>query len=359
MSDVGVTTVTNVPDFSKSAETDNLTVIWDLREGNEADIVIPFTSSQPYLPVESWAGTFSLVVLDNLVFPESVAQFYRYSVSVSCEPGFRFAGYKEPFVYVSPTDLVTYTVQSQSGLQSAECQAIGEEILSIKQLLMKSDTAGVNNGMTVHPWLSAGNSRVMPLGCNVVGNTLAYDVSGTLAGFARFCLHDLFVHSFAMMRGSTDFEGKAIAPDAGVAFSLFGADLAGKDLTRNVKVSDTNQLGRVLALSSTASFGLNNLMEATRINAPMLTGTRALPTNPNTFNHAIPITAVNIHRFGALKTNTSYLFLRRAGDDFQLGYFIGTPPISLIAGPEILSTVAAGPALYDNFATQHTGTFAQ
>lgn len=358
MGDVGVTTVTNVPDFSKSAETDNLTVIWDLREGNEADIVIPFTSSQPYLPVESWAGTFSLVVLDNLVFPESVAQFYRYSVSVSCEPGFRFAGYKEPFVYVSPTDLVTYTAQSQSGLQSAECQAIGEEILSIKQLLLKSDSASVQTGSTVHPWLGAGTSRVMPLGCNVVGNTLSYDVSGTLSGFARFCLHDLFIHSFAMMRGSTDFEGKCTnSASSGVAFTLFGADLAGKDLTRNAKPSDTINMGRVLALSSTASFGLNNLMEVTRVNAPMLTGTRALPTNPNTYSHAIPITAVNIHRFGSLQATPNYVFLRRAGDDFQLGYFIGTPPISLIAGPEILSTVVAGPTLYDNFATQHTGIF--
>jgi hypothetical protein len=357
MSDLGITTVTNVPDFTRGSEMDNLTVIWDLREGNEADIVIPYTSSQPYLPVESWAGTFSIVVLDALTFPESVSQYYRFSVSVSCEPGFRFAGFKEPSVYISPNDLVTYPIASQSGLQSAECQAVGEEILSIKQLLMKSDTASVNSGTTTHPWLGAGNSRVMPLGCNVVGNTLLYNVSGTLGGFARFCLHDLFIHSFAMMRGSTDFEGKSTVSNSGVAFTLFGADLAGKDLTRNVKVSDTLQMGRSLGLSTTANFGVNNLMEAIRVNAPMLTGTRALPTNPNTYNHAIPITAVNVHRFGVLQGLDRYLFFRRAGDDFQLGYFIGTPPISLIAGPEVNLSPAAGPALYDNFATVHTGLF--
>lgn len=222
---------------------------------------------------------------------------------------------------------------------------------------MKSDTAAIGVGYTTHPWLGAGNSRVMPLGCNVVGNTLAYGVSGTLTGFARFCLHDLFIHSFAMMRGSTDFEGKSTVSNSGIAFTLFGTDLAGKDLTRNTLVSGTYALGRVLGLSTTSAFGVNNLMEAVRVNAPMLTGTRAMPTNPNTYRHEIPITAVNIHKFGNSQAVGNYIFLRRAGDDFQLGYFIGTPPISLIAGPEIAAAPIAGPALYDSFAVSHTALF--
>lgn len=334
---------------------DSHTLIWDLREGNEIDFVLPYTSNHPYLTCANWAGTFSIQVLDTVVFPETVAQAFEYSVEISCEPGFRFAAFREPWAYVSPLEIT-----SQSGmLDQPSCQVIGEEVTSVKQLLSKSDLASISTGFSdSHPWLGADLSRVLPLGMNRYGNTLAYDVSGQLTGFARTCLHDMIILCYSMMRGSTDFEGKCTTPAAGVAFSLGNNDVYGLDPATLTVDPALYTASRAQALSTTTAFGVNNLNEQVRINVPMYTGFRVCPIFPRENKRFITSPAINLHRFGTQQLLERYVFWRSAGDDFQLGNWIGTPAISLVAGAELqLPPVPEGPGLYDNFLSAHTGPF--
>jgi hypothetical protein len=134
--------------------------IFDLKDGNSFEFVVPYTSPFPYMPFYSWLGSLTMVVMDPLQAPSVVTSTVPFMVEVKAGPDFELVlprGLQYP---AHPNG----TIRTQAG-KTLEVMnnkmseyTTGERILSVKQLIMipkwstSAWNANATSSMTLFPW---------------------------------------------------------------------------------------------------------------------------------------------------------------------------------------------------------------
>lgn len=124
------------PDFS------SYTVLFDLKDGSEFDVEVPFISQTPYVNVNSSIGNLTMFLVSPLNTPSGGSTSIDMSVFVSAMPGFEFAGVVPAMLDgISPVDTPTVYLQAGgvSTTDDASQSTIGERFTSIKQYIMIPD----------------------------------------------------------------------------------------------------------------------------------------------------------------------------------------------------------------------------
>lgn len=282
-------------------------VIWDLREGSTLEFECPFLVPVAYLNVNESCGNFTIQVLDPLIAPSQVAPILFFAVEVACCPDFEFAVPRTPLLFPSdPSCSATYGFTAQSGFQpfatpstDVASFAIGEKILSLKQLISRAcglnplfSNANTPGGSTyLHFWA---------LRNAVLTTAAAYDMS--TIGYANY-----FSKMYLFVRGSTTYD---IIPNNDTTISVYN---------------------HLRSVSSSASGILCETTAPTHVNLPYYSATtRSLVSPASNSNYQVTFSKLNVSFAGRTAANVgSARVFMRAGDDAQLGYFLGSPPLDI------------------------------
>lgn len=306
--------------------------IWDIRESSEIEFECPYTAITPYLEVQQPFGAFTFCVCDAITAPDTVQQFLDFVVEVSGMDDFEFAmPQQEPYIVDPLTDYRRLldsnnnpisAIVSQSGeMHHTEhaCECIGEKVLSVKQLISRSEwtlvqlwnrfTEGLVNGKqgyALPTWFESYVACVDNYGGNPPFVQAVYKVSTI----------DLITAAYAFARGSTCYD----LVSSGEKPTLF-----------TLEPSSTPRTG----LIGTGS----QLWEKWKYNkakAPYYANTKKLPTLPATDTIKPLDPAIDdfpAFAYTKIKMRTRVfaapndLVSRRAGDDAQLSFFICAPRV--------------------------------
>lgn len=283
-------------------------VIWDLRDDSVLDFECPFQSPQSYLGCGDMYGDFFIQVLDPLESPETVSDVIMMLVEVSALPGFEFAVPKTPGVALNPyvsTPAALNDVEAQAGTfeptvetgnDNASSLCIGERILSIKQLLLRSVPYGI---------LKGGSSMTVNNYCT---RPIKKPGNGIYEGDIRDYIN-WFGSAYAKKRGGINISAISMANNVTLTAGKFVNDYDAFDMAPlviekrgalHVKVPYYNSLSR----------------------APCTTHGLAAETG-----------FCDTTIFSAGKdTDPPTVVFRSAADDFQFGGFIGYPQMVFVSG---------------------------
>lgn len=132
----------------------------DIRETSECEFCIPFVSPELYIEPIVSLGSFVITILDPLVAPNTVSQSIPMIIEVAADTDVEFA-------YPTSPEVLAYSpAVTQSGYSATPCFelgprnthrgldpakiAIGEQILSVRQLLKKIQFSINNPGTTAY-----------------------------------------------------------------------------------------------------------------------------------------------------------------------------------------------------------------
>lgn len=342
------------------------TVVWDLRESSECVIECPYIFNTPYLSCDEAFGSLCISVIDNLNAPSNVSQSLVFAVEVAGLEGFEFARPEQKdFIvsfaddyrsgddksYVPPVE-TRPVVETQSGVCPFEvdttdksCHAIGEKILSAKQLISRTEwvtpevfqndplSADVGTGYALRTWFEpyCGVGTYQ----NVTPNTgFDYHFSGAYVKSTR----DILTSSYMFCKGSTCYDV--------ISNQTFGFSLS------NDKVPDNGLWGKGSNVFESGPYG--------HVKLPFYSKTTKVPTNPMIYDIApvdpsksavgapIQIGYARPH-FDSRDSARSYIGVR-AADDAQLGFFIGAPRLLYAPGagwaPKITTGNTSGGVIY-------------
>lgn len=278
-------------------------VIWDLRESNSCEFECPFIHPMSYLDFTRSFGTFFISVLDPLDGPATVAQTVPFVLEVAGMPGFEYSHPRTPLYPLAPLDTVYI---AQSGIDavfrspttdgtSALC--VGEKINSVKQMIARACTVGVYNSsrsVVFEPLLNSGYwtpSAAAPTALEYVDNTYLNYFQG-LYGISRGGYHN---HIIPM--GIDTVVSATLEPTDRLASAPI---IAERSTALHVKVPYYNYRSRDIIGDPIAQFGASNLC---KVNISLRTG------GP-----------------------TGVIHMVRAAEDFQMGYFLGAPPLAIPFG---------------------------
>lgn len=282
-------------------------VVWDLREGNTMEFECPFTSQVSYLDVRESFGSFFIVVLEPINGPPSVSSNVDYIVEVMAMDGFEFAQPTQPVCPLAPSNTLFYT---QSGLDSVihsnpdtESQyAIGEKVNSIKQLLGRACPAFV---AAANGYYAYNVERYLPTW--VPDPSLPTGMTGNINTYINY-----FLAFYAHTRGGYhmhgipygDFCALAINDTPDVSTNPGLASYVQESRSGiHVKMPFYNRRTRQGITGSTGQFPINNWFKVFT--------SKAAGGDPSIF------------------------FSVRAAEDYQLGYFIGAPPLAYPVATDI------------------------
>jgi hypothetical protein len=306
--------------------------IWDLREGNELVFEVPFVSSVANLEFEDSIGDLTMLVMDPLNGPGTVSTSIPFAVEVSACPDFEFSVPAQPAYFPSPIAVgasgqgVWY---AQSGFEpyvvdrvSGAAHAVGERILSLKQLLSRagfvataSVVAGATTTVGIPRWFSNLYTAVY-VGSPPTGVT--YSPAALI-----YCSYLSRMYAFA--RGST---GAHFTP---LGNTLVWAGLSGTD-------------GGVDAISGC---GISERHTTLHVVFPYYSATTRSPLAANYTGVYNSIANGAWHQFrgGTTASPGAASWSMNAGDDSQLGFFLGSPPLDC-PNSSASSTITAALANY-------------
>lgn len=277
-------------------------VIWDLREGNVMEFDCPFVSPLPYLNGAESYGTFFISVLDQLSGPDTVSTVLPFIVEVCGVEGFEFA------VPIAPIDVhapqgTLYSAQGgefkpfdATTVDSAQI-CIGEKLNSIKQLLSRACPFALLRGSTTTMNVTSvtGFPTFMP------NNTAPTSLANIEA-----CYLSYFQQAYVLSRGG--FVLDVVPHVSGLFLTAYPTKVG---LDANAICTE----GRT----------------ALHVKAPYFC---KRSKNITTSNYSNPNNGLTITCRGGSSTIDSSIVYRRAAEDFQLGYFIGFPPLTPKFTPE-------------------------
>lgn len=275
-------------------------VVWDLRESNDIVFDVPFVSQRSFLSFGASFGTFFISVLEPLQGPTTVSTTIDFCVEVAGLPDFEVAWPNEVIFPPAPLDTL-YVAQSGGVIATAPSDAsnycIGERILSVKQFISRSTpitwltTSGANAyGSTWLPGLWAPSAAA------------ATSLTGPQHSYINY-----FMSFYGMYRGGTTFDTISNGADNTVTASI------------QSNVSGTNLAGRAFY---TETSGANHFK------IPYYSATSRTIVGAQSVHPAPP----NLLLYLSKKTGdtTSIVYVqKRASDDFQLGYYLGAPPLAI------------------------------
>lgn len=327
--------------------------ILDVRLGNEFSFVIPYVSTSTYKANNDSYGVVQINVLNDLVAPASVSGAVTVLVEVSAAPDMEFA------FPLKPTQVPAVPISIQSGLRfqmdmgqgdgiidegvlsnaamfddklSGARFCIGEKICSVSQL--------IKTPVSSYTMISGAGSQIQIF--PYAAETLLLTPPQLQPDW-----YDYFISAYAMSRGGIRLKL--------IAENLNGQIVNAKFFPQNVS-STPNKRYSIGDPSTYFAFSANSFNTApsqffkygtspvevsiaqyhrlhSRVNCELMTGT-GLGTSYNTSapTSSAPNTFVNFSLNGGVEFDSSALTVfRSVSDDFQLGYFIGVPPMRTTA----------------------------
>lgn len=271
--------------------------IWDLREGNEFEFECPWESPLKYR--ENWdpAGVMFVRVIDPLTFPASVGSSIMFRVEVCGAPDFEYAVPCTPTWWPACTNAAQAVIVPQSGITEAE-QCMGERVLSLKQLCLMAGTFNIGT-----PGASPGGWYLDPIGLR--GITQFTQSGGSVTSITWPANKRTYTHylsyMYAMWRGGTCYSILPTHPQ----------------MTTTATVGDVDNITGPVIMEAPGS--------ALHIKIPYCSSTGR--SRFSTVLHA-----EGAHRNAYLRGTSvgglgSYVVQLRAADDFQMGYFVGSPVV--------------------------------
>lgn len=298
--------------------------IIDVRDATEYTFLVPFVATQPYLGTDESYGLLTVHVLNPLVAPDTVSSEVDLLFEISAHHDMEWSLPKE--FRFSPT---TFYAQSGVGANMEELVhkdkclgpssptvhlgadvaslCIGEKIMSVKQLMNRLNYKIENWGL----------SRVFR----------PFDTypsfKGSLGLFTPSTNNDyitVFASCYRYNRGSVNIKSTnrfAQAVHCVLSYNDTNAPLPALATKKFMSSSITND-------STIAHMG---------INVPMYhkyhTRTSSCRTGPSS-RFLTPHTSPIVTNWSHTNNDDNAIFGRYAGDDYQLGFFIGIPPMTII-----------------------------
>jgi len=314
--------------------------IIDLREGNEFELQIPYTSIVPWRQLQDTIGYIQVYVVNPLIAPATVPNSIRYIVEVSGGEDLMFAVPRkhsmQPIVVTAPqmgkvfrktaNGIVSDTIGNSSLKNHSYLEAratIGEQVLSLSQLLKHQDK-----------WFTATTSGGFPnIACDPFSIAFAYNNAGTIVNPPTGELSDnfaLIASCYCFNRGGMRIR---TAPAASLtatmapvitsmAYSINGtADYTGFGTTTTPDTSKTLLLYQNEVYRGGAEIQVPQYSQVhSRIAYAMRyysDGTVA-KIHP-TISNVGPTLNITTETVGQVYVN------RQVSDDFQMGFWLGVP----------------------------------
>lgn len=333
----------------------SLREIVDLKEGNEVCFDFPYMLPFNYALCENYSGKVDIQVINELRHPSTAATSVDILMYVSAGEDFEFQVPTQPLPTVGT--MLPLSLQSREVVVGVignlpkrkrnyayPSTSTGESCHSIKQLLMRNNpilqTTAITsaNGLLIWPWLAAA--------LTFAGGAL----SGPNAGGD---LYSFLSPMYAYFRGQVRI--KAVSTASGITNSYkpivatvnpkFFDNTVGPIRTSAIwtgpgtQVSNTAWVQTVPSTNLSGSLG-HSLTETegvayyqvpyyaqTRFSA-VLRQTAASDKIPNDLGNAITSQPHSVLAVASLDLFANYYHLERSfPEDFQLGYFIGCPPL--------------------------------
>jgi hypothetical protein len=294
--------------------------IWDLRESGVMEFEIPFISPVSYLTMKQSIGTFSLICIEPLSGPDSVALTVPVVVEVCAASDFELADPTGGYYPASPQ--IQATILAQSGIDQIEFQSgipfsqnsdpaaavhcIGEKVNSIKQLINigcfyksvnTAPATGVGNSFDVLPWfISTPNTWTTP---NPTSLTTYYP------GYCQY-----YNKFYKLARGGTCVD------------TIPGVSYAGASNVQSITSFFNDKDGTGVRDTNPFCTGLiTETGKALHAKLPYYSPLSRCPhQSGETTNRNYPSVIARV-----ITSNSNCLV--RAADDSQLGYYIGPPPL--------------------------------
>jgi hypothetical protein len=322
--------------ISTSAKTYMSRVILDLKESDTFVVKIPYTSLTPFMNSNEYYGVAQLNVNTPLSAPGTVTSSLDILVEVSAEN----VAFAQPVpVSFSPVNGDDTGFTPQSGLGDAEV-APREKILIMPGL--KSSTRAIHDLRFTNPEACMSIKQLLSRFCIPQDDMTAFSTARTITflpftigGYSQIGtttvyqtgpfsgdLVSAFSSLFAIRRGSVRmfFNGKA-SDDSVVTMASIDSTAPLNSITSTATVSsaifnrapdDRNVSGAGLYVnvpqySKTHSFGCQTVFGS---------GTRSIDSGEPT---------VTVSYSNATAIGAGFTWARMAGDDYQLGFFIGVP----------------------------------
>lgn len=313
--------------------------ILDLKESDTFTIIIPYCGLTPFLDFYTNLGTLSLRVINPLNAPASVANSIDVIVEISAQ-NVQFAGVSDrmaspvtgnntawrpqgDLVDVAPREkvIVLPGLSSEKGRNEAYRFVNGESILSIKQLLNRlcstryRSSVSTQKSVTVAPFKNGGALETTGVYSNA---PFSYDYLS------------LFSSCYTLSRGSIR-----------LAFSL----RVGNDYVVNTYQSSSYTVQAYVSSANVTCVPQTCLPTQKDVNSGVVVlhlphfaishsrdNTIFFDNTSGTFGFSVPQTLCAFNSNTTFTTSDLSLY-RSAGDDFQLGFFIGVPVLNTVETP--------------------------
>ncbi len=334
---VGATTIANSTYLHRE--------VFDIRFGNEFTFVVPWLSLTPYRPIfgqDSENGNLVMQVLNPLVAPANVSSSITLLFEVSAGEDFELAiprSLSESIVTnVTPqmgeenvceifSDYIGNSVSKETLAPARFC--VGERVLSLRQLIKRFNympvTAGLaNSWMVIFPWFTF--ARYL---------TAAGYITGELSQ------SDVFSHvssCFALARGSMRYkilDNYATDDDTLFVRNVQVDRSTGPAWTANFNYTSTGPTVGGLGNGDNQSLTYGNITGGLEVTFPFynrlfsyaiadsMNNAGALSGTRYDFRSSVPRST---GRVTWTPSPTNLVYFRAAGEDFELGLFVSTPP---------------------------------
>lgn len=287
----------------KTGIVDGATTIFNLRDGSEFEYVVPYMSAKPFLRHNDTLGTISVQLIDSLVAPASVQPSIGFTIEVSACPGFQVSQYSGPRFKPSSFDAPA-VAQSGEDVTLHDASAIndchGEVFSSVKQVIMmptRDHVDMIDESTTIfYPWW-----------CSLYSESVTTVYA---SAYAACC--------YAWARGSTDFD-------------FYTNTKNGTRFIATVLPTSSLQPTHLSSVPSVVGFDhlhvrLPSYGRFRRFEALWNYGTHRHPSNFINGSSDVPSSQVNSTLLMSASGGLQSVFCSRsAGDDAQLGFFLGVP----------------------------------
>jgi hypothetical protein len=235
--------------------------------------------------VASNIGVFFIRVVEPIIIPDGVSPTMPFIVEVFSKCGMSFAGIEQGNLFSAPN---TEYILAQSNF-SVYTETFGECLMSLKQVGARPLFTNVYNDASYHT--------------SIVANSLdpcygLWSLTNYIRPNSDYNLSNLFVSSYRFFRGSMIYHA---VPKSGATSFITWSSLS------------TMSNGPLLSENgNTAS-----------VRIPFWSPYKMLPTQGLLYDYDCPYTKTTLGNTCTGTVIDSWVF----GDDFQLGYFTGFPPL--------------------------------